>query len=377
MKKKQIVAAIFHRLPVVVAACCLLATSYANAAPLEQSTKTTRQDVIGNTVSKNKPQWTILRPRAFIFSPYKDTGIGLDWNTNVLGTHVATGRWIPLLGARSLYSTHLPTLPAITLGFAVGECGNETWSTIPGQALMKANLTALKNSGLPYVIATGGAGGLFTCSSTANFDRFIARYRTSNLIGVDFDIEANQSQQDIDNLVAIAEYGQGKYPTLRFSFTIATIGASDGSKASVNTLGDTVIRTIQASNLRNYTINLMTMNYGSVSHYVCVVEGDHCDMGKTAIQAVKNVSSQYGIPLNKIEITPEIGLNEVAGEIFTLQDVEEVTQFVRANGLAGLHFWSQDRDTPCNDAEASPVCNSIPSSINLGYTRRFLYELTK
>jgi hypothetical protein len=46
-----------------------------------------------------------------------------------------------------------------------------------------------------------------------------------------------------------------------------------------------------------------------------------------------------------------------------------------SNGLAGVHFWSLDRDTPCSQSTASPTCNSVPSTTALQYTKRFLSDL--
>jgi len=49
--------------------------------------------------------------------------------------------------------------------------------------------------------------------------------------------------------------------------------------------------------------------------------------------------------------------------------------YAASNGLAGLHFWSLDRDTPCNNGTASPICNSVPSTTPVQYTKRFLSDL--
>ena len=72
-------------------------------------------------------------------------------------------------------------------------------------------------------------------------------------------------------------------------------------------------------------------------------------MGQSAIQAVKNLEHTYGIPASKIAVTPMIGLNDNTSETFTAADVDTLTAYAASNGLAGLHFWSLDRDTPCAD----------------------------
>jgi len=100
-------------------------------------------------------------------------------------------------------------------------------------------------------------------------------------------------------------------------------------------------------------------------------------MGQSAIQAVTNLEHTYGIPASKIAVTPMIGLNDNATETFTTADVDTVTSYAKSNGLAGLHFWSLDRDTPCPggaQSYASPTCNSIAGTSALQYTKRFLSD---
>jgi hypothetical protein len=206
-------------------------------------------------------------------------------------------------------------------------------------------------------------------------ESFIARYASPNLVGIDFDIEGGQSESDIQSLVDAAAGAQSQYPNLQFSFTLATLAASDGSYGGVNSLGNEVVEAVLGSSLKNYVINLMTMDYGSASSSVCVVVSGSCEMGQSAIQAVENLEHTYGIPASQIAVTPMIGLNDNTSETFTTADVDTLTTYVANNGLAGLHFWSLDRDTPCSDTYASPTCNSVPGTTPLEYTDRFLSDL--
>jgi chitinase len=325
----------------------------------------------------NPPPEPPPRPSGLLFSPYKDVTINLDWNTNMMRTG-ATGNIVPVVGPGSLLANHQPNLGAITLAFATGECGNENWGGISAASFANVNIAALDRAGLDYIVSTGGAAGAFTCSSTAGMASFLRRYMTPHMVGLDFDIEAGQSLDQINALVRSAKYAEDMYPDLRLSFTLATLAASDGSQASVNAKGDAVIRAVLASGLRNYTINLMVMDYGSqASPSICVVSNGLCDMGRSAIQAARNVKSVYGIPFAKQELTPMIAVNDVASEVFSPADVDTVVAFALSEGLGGLHHWSLDRDTPCRDGQstASPICNSLPGTSSLEYTRRFLRQL--
>ena len=86
----------------------------------------------------------------------------------------------------------------------------------------------------------------------------------------------------------------------------------------------------------------------------------------------------YNIPLNRVELTPMIGDNDVRDEIFSLQDAQTVGQFVHDNNLAGLHYWSFDRDVGCNPRTswASSTCNnaSDPGKANQ-FNNAFLQAL--
>jgi len=311
-----------------------------------------------------------------LFSPYKDVTINMNWNTDQMQSAVE-GSDLPVVGSGSVVSTYVPKLPAITLAFATGACGSENWGGVPGASFASENVPQLQAAGLNYVVSTGGEAGTFTCASTAGMDSFIATYASPHLVGIDFDIEGGQSESDIQNLVAAAAGAQATYPNMQFSFTLATLGASDGSYGGVNSLGNEVVEAVLGSSLKNYVINLMTMDFGSASSSVCVVVNGSCEMGQSSIQAVKNLEHTYGIPASKIAVTPMIGLNDNTSETFTTADVDTLTSYAVSNGLAGLHFWSFDRDTPCSSATgyASPTCNSVSSTTPLEYTNRFLTDL--
>ena len=311
-----------------------------------------------------------------LFSPYKDVTINLNWNTDQMQSAV-TGTDLPVVGSGSLVSGYIPKLPAITLAFATGTCGSETWGGVSGAAFAAENIPQLQGAGLKYVVSTGGAAGTFSCASTAGMESFIARYASPNLVGIDFDIEGGQTQSDVQNLVAAAAAAQSQYPDLQFSFTLATLAASDGSYGGVNSLGNEVVEAVLGSSLKNYVINLMTMDYGSPSSSVCVVVSGSCEMAQSAIQAVQNLEHTYGIPASKIAVTPMIGMNDTSSETFTPADVDTLTTYAVGNGLAGVHFWSLDRDTPCatTTTYASPTCNSVSGTTALEYTNRFLSDL--
>lgn len=311
---------------------------------------------------------------ALVFSPYKDVTINIDPRSHVMQTAV-TGRLTPMVGPGSVVAADAPGLKAITLAFATGTCGDETWGHVPGQAFADANVPKLAAARMGYILSTGGAEGTFHCASARGMRAFIRRYLSPQLVGIDFDIEHGQTWADVDALVAQVAAAEKEFPRLRFSFTLATWAASDGSHKGLNALSTMVVDAVRYHRLRHYSIDLMVMDYGHVGPDVCVVAGDHCDMGKSAIQAVENLVHTYGIPRGHIGLTPMIGANDNPHQVFTLDDVDVLAGYAVRNGLAGVHFWALDRDAPCDSPHPENTCNSVPTTIPLAYTRRFLHGL--
>jgi len=306
-------------------------------------------------------------PGPLVFGSYKDITINMDWNTNVLSTMV-TGTRQPVLDV----------MPArqgsATWAFATGECGSENWAGVTPAQLVSANVSKWVAAGKKYIVSTGGANGVFTCGSDAGFEKFISTYDSSSLQGIDFDIEGGQSQTVINNLVARVKAAQGGHPGLRFSFTLQTLGGN--APDSLNALGDMVMNAIKAQGLTNYVVNLMAMDYGNPIPSNCTLGGNGlCDMGQSAINAAINLHAFWGTPYTQIELTPMIGGNDRTDETFTLADVDTVSAWALQNKLAGVHFWSLDRDTDCAPGAASSTCNSYGQAGNFGFTDRFLSKL--
>ncbi|HSN30023.1 MAG TPA: hypothetical protein VLT45_27235 [Kofleriaceae bacterium] len=321
-------------------------------------------------------------PAGLIFGAYKDTSINMDWNTNVISTSVS--------GTRTALADDLAGAGShtVTLAFATGECGSEGWGGVQGAAMATANASALAAKNIDYILSTGGAAGSFTCGSDTGMRTFLDRWASPHLIGLDFDIEAGQSPDVINALVQRISAAHTAYPGLRFSLTLATLANNNGASTaqslgatapdSFNTYGDTAMAAMHATFGDRWpsfvTIDLMTMDYGSPSPGVCVVSNGACDMGQSAIQAAYNLHDHWNVPWTNIELTPMIGGNDVAGEQFTLQDADEVATFAIAHNLAGIHYWSYDRDVDCPPGSASPTCNSLGNAGTRGFLARFIAD---
>jgi len=260
-----------------------------------------------------------------------------------------TGSVVPVTQAMtgSLYT--------LSWAFATGECGSENWGGMNASTFASVNVPLFVNAGKRYIVSTGGAAGSFTCGTDAGFTTFIERYKSANLVGIDFDIENNLTQAQIDSLIQRVKNAETKYPGLRFTFTLATLGQNNGQSStavemcgsapnSLNALGTLVMQRIKANGLTNYRVNLMTMDYGTGTN-VCVMNGGKCDIGQSAIQAAMNFHNYWGVSYFQTELTPMIGTNDVTADVFTTADATTMDKFATWNGIQGVHYWSLDRDT--------------------------------
>eukprot|EP00731_Ephydatia_muelleri_P002054 Em0001g2054a len=250
----------------------------------------------------------------------------------------------------------------VRLSFATGECGNEKWAEVSADTFAKANIGLLKSRGIQYTVSTGGQKDVFTCSSKTGAEKFLNRYLTPQLQGLDFDIEVEMSTDQLSDLMQSVLHLQTNNPKLTISFTLASSASTGSDASSINKLGKSVLTAARNVGLK-FVVNLMTMNYGPTpSQWICVVDGNQkCDMGASAIQAAKNLNKMHGVPFTEIALTPMIGMNDIATEIFTISDMKKVLKFGAKVGLAGLHYWSFDRDRQCPDSPvvASPTCSSV------------------
>ncbi len=166
-----------------------------------------------------------------VFGPYKDTSINMNWNTNTISTKVG--------GDLTAFATDMSGSghATVTLAFATGECGTETWGGVKGADLASVNVPLFMQAGIKYMVSTGGAAGSFTCTSDVGMAAFIDRWNSPNLVGIDFDIEAGQTQTVVGDLIARIKTAHGKYPKLRFSLTLATLAVSTAGQTTAKSLG--------------------------------------------------------------------------------------------------------------------------------------------
>ena len=140
--------------------------------------------------------------------------------------------------------------------------------------------------------------------------------------------------------------------------------------AGLSTEGTDAVAAFLAAGVDLAGVNVMTMDYG-----------DSKDKDQTMLQAAEDALTathrQLGILYSnanidltdatlwsKIGATPMIGQNDVAGEVFTLDDAAGLSAFADEKGLGRLSMWSLNRDTTCGSSytdlnRVSNLCSGI------------------
>jgi chitinase len=118
--------------------------------------------------------------------------------------------------------------------------------------------------------------------------------------------------------------------------------------------GTDAVRRMIAAGTDLAGVNVMTMDYGGsklpgrsmYENAVSAAEAAHVQLAGLYRDAGTELGS--GTVWRKIGLTPMIGQNDVAGEIFTLQDAQKLSAYAHTKGVGRLSMWSLNRDRTCS-----------------------------
>ncbi|MCA6092176.1 cellulose binding domain-containing protein [Streptomyces sp. SCA3-4] len=241
-----------------------------------------------------------------------------------------------------------------------------------GNDAVAAQIGRLREAGGDVRVSFGGAAGSELGLACSSADELAAAYGkvvdTYKLTKVDFDIEGAALPDTAANTrraQAIARL-QTKHPGLDVSFTLPVM-PTGLTQDGVGLLGNAKKNGVALS-----AVNVMAMDYGS---------SFNGDMGQYAIDAATATQAQVKGVLGlsdaaawkAVAVTPMIGVNDVATEVFTVGDASRLAAFARSKGLGWLSMWSAARDKPCPGGpqnSASATCSSIQQD-ELAFTKAF------
>ncbi|MFI0763583.1 chitinase [Streptomyces sp. NPDC021218] len=255
-----------------------------------------------------------------------------------------------------------------TLGFVVaGDGCTPAWdggTSLDDEAL-EARVEGARRAGGDVRISFGGAEGTelaTVCTDVPElasaYAEVIERYQAHR---IDFDLEG----EALGNTEAAARRAQAlaliqrTHEGLNISFTLPAM--PDGLTAES-------VAQLEAAKQEGVilsTVNIMAMNYS----------GDHTgDMGDYAVQAATAAQARIRELLGMsdaaawkvLAVTPMIGVNDVTGETFTLEDASGLARFAAEKGIGRLSMWSAERDQPCTPEMTQSATPAAPTASAAG-----------
>ncbi|MFI8072033.1 cellulose binding domain-containing protein [Streptomyces sp. NPDC086033] len=220
---------------------------------------------------------------------------------------------------------------------------------------------ALRAKGGDVRVSFGGASGSELATTCSSADALAAAYGKAvdayGLTKVDFDVEGGALPNTAANTrraQAIAKL-QSLHPGLDVSYTLPVM------PEGLTQDGVDLLANAKSNGVKIDTVNIMAMDYGP--SYSADM-GTYAEQAATATQAqVKGVLGLSDSAAWKaVAVTPMIGVNDVATEIFKVDDASQLVTFAKAKGLGGLSMWSATRDKQCSGG-AKPAADATCSSI--------------
>ncbi|WP_433918818.1 cellulose binding domain-containing protein [Streptomyces canus] len=222
-------------------------------------------------------------------------------------------------------------------------------------------IDALRAKGGDVRVSFGGASGSELATTCSSADALAAAYGKAvdayGLTKVDFDVEGGALPNTAANTrraQAIAKL-QSQHSGLDVSYTLPVM------PEGLTQDGVDLLANAKANGVKIDTVNIMAMDYGPAYSGDM---GTYAEQAATATQAqVKGVLGlSDSAAWNAVAVTPMIGVNDVASEIFKVEDASQLVTFAKAKGLGGLSMWSATRDKQCSGG-AKPSADATCSSI--------------
>ncbi|MYR43682.1 cellulose binding domain-containing protein [Streptomyces sp. SID5910] len=231
---------------------------------------------------------------------------------------------------------------------------------------------ALRAKGGDVRVSFGGAAGSELATTCTSADALAAAYGKAvdayGLTKVDFDVEGGALPDTAANTrraQAVAAL-QKQHPGLDVSFTLPVM------PEGLTQAGVDLLANARQNGVKIDAVNIMAMDYGPAYSGDM---GSYAEQAATATQAqIKSVlglsdSAAWGT----VAVTPMIGVNDVASEVFTVEDAAQLVAFAKSKGLGQLSMWSATRDKQCAGGakpQADATCSSVVQE-NSAFSKAF------
>jgi hypothetical protein len=256
-----------------------------------------------------------------------------------------------------------------SLGFVVthGNCTASWGGYYPvSSGYYAPQIQTIRAAGGDVIASFGGAAGVDLADSCATAAGLQAQYQSVinqyDITHIDFDIEG----ADGSNPASIALRFQAlaglekANPSLSVSLTLPVLPT--GLVAD----GVNIVKAAIAGGVRIDLVNVMTMDYGDGP-----APGPAGKMGTYAIDAAQATHTQLqGLypalspttVWSMVGVTPLLGVNDIADEVFGLSDAQQVTTFAQQVHLGRLSMWAATRDVQCAggvQTVSSETCSGV------------------
>ncbi|UGQ09467.1 cellulose binding domain-containing protein [Yinghuangia sp. ASG 101] len=241
----------------------------------------------------------------------------------------------------------------------------------------------LKALGGEAAISFGGAAGTDLAVGCATPEALAAAYRqvvdAYQVTRIDLDVEGRSlGRPDIverrnQALLLLTDGIARDGRELEVTYSLPVLPTGLGGDATA------LLRDAATRGVRVDAVNLLARDYGPAN-----APDPAGRMGRYATDAVRAVHGQIrelwptltdNQAWRMLAVTPMIGVDDVPGEVFTLDDARELARFANERHLGRISWWSAARDRACptpNASAADPGCSGVAQE-PYAYLRAFQY----
>ncbi|WP_405020623.1 cellulose binding domain-containing protein [Kitasatospora sp. NBC_00070] len=239
----------------------------------------------------------------------------------------------------------------------------------PATGWYKEELDAFRAAGGTVRPSFGGANGTELAQSCTTVAALAAQYQkvvdVYGLDRIDFDIEGTAvvERASVDRRSAAVAQVQAaqraKGRDLKVSLTLPVL------PSGLTTDGVYVLQSAKNAGLAVDVVNAMSMDFGDSA-----APNPSGKMGAYVIQSAQSTQAQVrqvwpnltaAQAWATVGVTPMLGQNDTASEVFGLADAQQLVTFAQQNHLGELAFWEMTRDA--NACTGSlPKCTNVPQT---------------
>lgn len=265
-------------------------------------------------------------------------------------------------------------LKQFSLGFIINgstQCTASWFNAFdPASGWGKSDFDAIRAAGGDVRVSFGGENGAELAQSCTDVPSLTAQYQkvvdAYALDRIDFDIEgaAVADHASIDRrsaaIAAVQAAQRAKGRDLKVSLTLPVL------PSGLTADGLYVLQSAASHGVTVTTVNVMAMDFGDST-----APNPAGKMGTYAIQSAQSTRAQIASVWPSLTtaqtwamvgVTPMIGQNDAADEVFQISDAQQLITFAQQNHLSELGFWAVTRDQPCSGGGGLSTCTEIATA---------------